>query len=148
MNVRGGARPGSPQAVVGRWSQSSRRAWLSGSLVVGGTALAAVASGWPLDFGVIGFGLLMVGVIAILQIVSVCWRARWWLLVHEHDGRVCPHCGHGLSGLADKAQCPECGRWHDVERLRAEWFAALKLDVPSRPNERRSDPPRGGGGDP
>lgn len=111
--------------------------WLGLELLSGSVAVQAR---W-----VLGVGLALGVPLCILMLR----RRRWWEChLRAHDGRVCPHCAHGLSGLADKAQCPECGRWHDIERLRAEWFAAFKLDVPPPPSEPRSDAPRGGGGNP
>ena len=41
----------------------------------------------------------------------------------ELEGRMCWHCGHALSGLADAATCPECARAYEVPELRRLWSA-------------------------
>lgn len=95
--------------------------------------MAVVTSGPPVDWRIVGLAAFVVGVV-LSTWKWERWRAeRLRQLVVQHDGRLCPSCRHGLSGLPAKAQCPECGRWHDVEKLRAEWFEAFGLQ-PEEPN--------------
>ncbi len=95
------------------------------------TAAAAIACGLALwqatltrskqpwqRYAIMAFGFAPVVVIYPLGYLRQRVIVREW---RRTGGRLCPHCGYDVTGLADRGACPECGKGYDREADRAMW---------------------------
>lgn len=71
----------------------------------------------PMMAYVIG-DLLVIGIVMILRLR---FMRRLKAKLRAADGALCPDCGYDLRGLAEKGDCPECGRAFEREADMAFW---------------------------
>lgn len=66
-------------------------------------------------------GTILIGIIAIAQIV-ILWRVMHVRReLRSGDRRFCLYCGHSLVGLESPGTCPECGRSYETAAVRSAW---------------------------
>ena len=79
--------------------------------------LMEIIGPWWLMFMIV----LLVLVMPVAIFVVAQWEKRLMRRLAEAAYRLCPRCGHRLTGLAQTTACPECGESCDLERVEQSW---------------------------
>ena len=132
MEVKRNARMGWKPLAMDRWQNSPRlvRRFYAGWALCQLGLLGALAVMWLLELPrhlAFGWCFALLGAWAaclpVLVFIAANWEKRLMSRLEEAEYRLCPQCGHRLTGLTGSTACPECGAPCEVKQVQSTWRA-------------------------
>ncbi len=108
--------------LVGRFYQRWRLAQLALLAAVVVAILLDLPSSIGLTMTLIAFGVIG-ATLPVSFYIAAQWEKRLMKQLEEAAYRLCPECGHPLTGLDGTIACPECGTPCEVEHVESTWRA-------------------------